>query len=319
MLRAVHSSWLNLGVKLPAHIKPVLLSRSSRTYATSSTDENKKRHIDELAKYYPPHLLKSVLAAESVVTPKMLEESKKKYSREFMDIYSDDFAEFDPVYDYPNGEWVDKVRPRQQLPQRAPRNLREQADVLSSRSPRAINLTNLEKNTGLRKEFLSGLTVKLLVMKRVVNMETAGKKRRFFALAIVGDGNGHIGIGQGKSRENTTAMRNAHWEAAKNIIYIPRFNNHTINGSVSLKKGSVRIKLNSARPGSGLRVNHIVYEICKLAGIKDLVGNVYGSRNPMNVAKAAILALSQKQAVVQDIAASRGKRIVDVTSTYLNF
>lgn len=276
------------------------------------------RRLERLAKYYPPHLLRSILAAETAVTPEM-RQNLGPPSAEFMQPYDDDFAQFDPLYDHAQGEWVDKNRPRQPIPQRAPRDLREQEDVMSSRSPLAINLSNLERSTGLRKEFLADLTVRTLFTKRVVNMEAAGKKRRIYALVIVGDGNGHIGIGQGKSREHASAIKNAHWEAAKNIKYIPRFKERTIYGSVSLKKGSVYINLNAARPGSGLRVNHIVYEVCKLAGIRDLVGNVFGSRNPMNVAKAAIQALSEKQAVIGDIASSRGKRIVDVTSTYQNF
>jgi small subunit ribosomal protein S5 len=54
-------------------------------------------------------------------------------------------------------------------------------------------------------------------------------------------------------------------------------------------------------------------------GIKDLVGNVGRSRNPMNVAKGAIEALARKQIIIEDIAASRGKKIIDVTNAYYNF
>ncbi|GMM51797.1 mitochondrial 37S ribosomal protein [Starmerella bacillaris] len=293
-------------------------ARSQKASNFGPTDTINSAHIESLSKYYPPHLLKAIAATESVITPEM-KANPTRSSDNFMLPYADDLAEFDPLYDYPQGEWVDKHRPQQPIPQRAPKDLREQEDIMSSRSSMAINLTNLEKSTGLRKEFLAKLSVKTLLTKRVVNMEASGKKRRIFALVIVGDGNGHVGIGQGKSRDYASAVKNAHWEAAKSIVYIPRFKNRTIYGSVSLKKGSVHLHLNSARPGSGLRVNHIIYEICKIAGIKDLVGNVFGSRNKMNVAKTAIQALSSGQAVIEDIAASRGKQIVDVTSTYLNF
>lgn len=275
-------------------------------------------HIAQLSRYYPEHLISSILAAESVVSPELMKSARPSRGQ-FAPLYAEDYAEYDPLFDHAQGEWVDKSQPRQPIPQRAPRDLREKDDLMSSRTHLGINLSNLEKSTGLRKEFLAKLRVKPLVSKRVVNMETTGKKRRMYALAVVGDGNGHIGIGQGKSQDYSGAIKNAHWEAAKNIMYIPRFKDRTIYGNLDIKKGAVQIQLRAARPGSGLRVNHVIYEICKLAGIKDLVGNVYGSRNPMNVAKATIEALTGRQVLIDEIAANRGKRVVDVTSTYLNF
>jgi len=290
-----------------------------RSYATAEeTRKARDEHIASLKKYYPDHLISSILAAETVTTPQMMSEKIGRPSM-FATNYAEDYAEYDPLFDHAQGEWVDKSQPRQPIPQRAPRDLRQADDVMSSSSHTAINLTNLEKSTGLRTEFLSKLRVKLLLRKRVVNMVTTGKKRSMYALAVVGDGNGHIGIGQGKSQDPAGALRDAHWQAAKNIMYIPRFKERTIYGNVDIKKGAVHIQLRAARPGSGLRVNRVIYDICKIAGIKDLVGNVYGSRNPMNVAKATIEALTNRQVLIDEIAANRGKRVVDVTSTYLNF
>lgn len=291
-------------------------------YSTSSPEGNTKdsrdEHIAHLRKYYPDNLIQSILATESVVSPQIYKQVQSRPGT-FAPAYADDYAEYDPLFDHAQGEWVDKSRPRQPIPQRAPRHLREKDDVMSSRSHLAVNLSNLEKSTGLKKEFLAQLKVKPLLTKRVVNMETTGKKRRMYALAVVGDGNGHIGIGQGKSQDYSGAIKMAHWEAAKNIKYIPRFKERTIYGNIDIKKGAVHIQLRAARPGSGLRVNHVIYEICKIAGIKDLVGNVYGSRNPMNVAKTTIEALTERQVVIDEIAVNRGKRVVDVTNTYLNF
>lgn len=289
-----------------------------RRQISDETRQSRDEHIAQLSKYYPEHLLSSILAAESVVSPELMR-SVRPSSGQFAPMYAEDYAEYDPLFDHAQGEWVDKSQPRQPIPQRAPRDLREKDDLMSSRTHLGINLSNLEKSTGLRKEFLARLRVKPLVSKRVVNMEATGKKRRMYALAVVGDGNGHIGIGQGKSQDYSGAIKNAHWEAAKNIMYIPRFKDRTIYGNLDIKKGAVHIQLRAARPGSGLRVNHVIYEICKLAGIKDLVGNVYGSRNPMNVAKATIEALTSRQVLIDETAANRGKRVVDVTSTYLNF
>jgi small subunit ribosomal protein S5 len=164
------------------------------------------------------------------------------------------------------------------------------------------------------------LTMREITRKRVVNMTRKGKISSFYSLTIVGDRNGHIGIGEGKNAtQPAKALAQAHWNAIKNLVYIPRFENRTIYGDIDHKYHAVNIQLRSSPPGSGLRVHHVIYEICKCVGIKDLVGNVGRSRNPMNVAKGAIEALAGKQIIIEDIAASRGKKIIDVTNAYYNF
>lgn len=284
-----------------------------------SQKEERDEHIAQLAKYYPPALLKSILSAEAVVTPEMWAKRRAGVN-EFGPQYGDDYAELDPLYDHAEGEWLDKSQPRQPIPQRIPVSESLASDLMSSMSDAAINLSRLEQLTGMRKEYLRTLVARPLIRKRVVNMRPQGKKSGFYALVVVGDRQGHVGIGEGRHAQMVSlAVAQAHWQAAKNLVYIPRFKERTIFGNVEIKQGAVNLQLRAARPGSGLRVNHIIYEICKVAGIKDLVGNVYGSRNPMNVAKAAIAALKDRQVLIDEIAANRGKRIVDVTSTYLNF
>ncbi|PRT53557.1 37S ribosomal protein S5, mitochondrial [Wickerhamiella sorbophila] len=287
--------------------------------ATKDLRQKREEHLEQLKKYYPPSLIKSILAAEAAVTPEMWA-NRKAPARAFAPNYADDYAEYDPLYDHARGEWVDKTKPRQPIPQRVLPGSQVPPDIMSSRAPSATNLTQLEQLTGLKAEYLRKLVCKPLIRKRVVNMTRLGKRPSYYALAVVGDMNGHVGIGEGRdSKLATKAVAHAHWEAVKNLRYIPRFEDRTIYGDITHKRGAVVINLRSSAPGSGLRVNHIIYEICKVAGIKDLVGNVYRSRNPMNVAKTALEALSTKQVLIDEIAADRGKRVVDVTNTYLNF
>lgn len=295
------------------------LYSSSSDIEDASLKQMRDQHVERLAKYYPPSLIKSILAAEAAVTPEMWAK-RRAPAQEFAPIYADDFAKHDPLYDHAQGEWLDKSKPRQPIPQRIPPGESLVPDVMSSRAATAINLSQLEELTGLRKEYLKQLVCRPLIRKRVVNMTRLGKISSFYALAVVGDGNGQVGIGEGRdSKLMSLAVARAHWEAAKSLVHIPRFEERTIYGSVEHKLGAVIVNLRASPPGSGLRVNHIIYEICKVAGIKDLVGNVYRSRNPMNVAKTALEALSTKQVLIDEIAANRGKKVVDVTNTYLNF
>lgn len=295
----------------------------SSNYSSQASDELKQQrdaHLEQLKKYYPPSLIKSILAAEASVTPEMWEKRELSRSIEFAPPYTDDYSTYDPLYDFGKHEWIEKDKPYQPIPRRIPPGVSLEQDIRSSRSASAINISRLQEQTGLSSSYIRSLTVRQLTSKRVVNMTRKGKIPSFYSLAIVGDREGNVGIGEGKdSNEAPLALQRAHWNAVKNLTFIPRFEDRTIYGSISHKFGSVVINLRPAPPGHGLRVNHIIYEICKCVGIKDLTGNVYRSRNQMNVAKGAIEALSTKQTILNEVASRRGKKIIDVTSAYFNF
>ncbi|VVT50187.1 mitochondrial 37S ribosomal protein uS5m [Magnusiomyces paraingens] len=299
-------------------VRPSLIA----SYSTQPSEDLKRQrdeHLEQLKKYYPPSLIKSILAAESSVSPELWE--KRQQSKvDFAPPYTEDFSTYDPLYDFGRHEWIEKDQPYQPIPQRIPPGVSLDKDILSSKSASAINISKLQEQTGLSASYIKSLTVRQLISKRVVNMTRKGKIPSFYSLAIVGDRQGNVGIGEGKdSSEGALALQRAHWNAVKNLTYIPRFEDRTIYGSIQHKYHSVVIKLRPAPPGHGLRVNHIIYEICKCAGIKDLTGNIYRSRNQMNVAKGVIEALSTKQTILDEAAARRGKKIIDVTNTYFNF
>ena len=108
----------------------------------------------------------------------------------------------------------------------------------------------------------------------------------------------------------------AHWDAVRNLKYIPRYEDRTILADIDHRYHGVKLFLRSARPGFGLRVNHVIFEISECAGIKDLSGKIYKSRNKMNIAKGFVEALTERQKTLEEIALGRGKKIVDVRNIY---
>jgi len=130
-----------------------------------------------------------------------------------------------------------------------------------------------------------------------------GNVLTFGVMAVVGDGNGHVGIGVGRASETLPAKEKAIRKAKLNLIKFPRGcasydcscdEPHSIPVAVSGKCSSVKLHLMPAPQGTGLVVGNEVKKILKLAGIKDVYGKIRGkSRTTMNVAKACIEALTK--------------------------
>jgi len=128
-----------------------------------------------------------------------------------------------------------------------------------------------------------------------------GNKPTFSAFAIVGDGNGHVGIGSGRSTETLPAREKALRKAKINIIKVKRIcgafdcscsDKHTIPFEVRGKSGSVRVTLIPAPQGTGLVVANELKKILKLAGIQDMYSKTFGKkRTSFNLAQACIDAL----------------------------
>ncbi|KTW27511.1 mitochondrial 37S ribosomal protein MRPS5 [Pneumocystis jirovecii RU7] len=169
--------------------------------------------------------------------------------------------------------------------------------------------------TGIPSMEIKNFKQRTLVVRRVVNQTRKGKIPSMYALVIVGNENGMIGMGEGKGRTLRLAAKKAYSRAVKNMQYIPRYEDRTIYGNVAYKFHAVHLELRSRPYGFGLRANHYVHEICRYVGIKDISAKVRGSRTGMNVVKATFEAL-KTQVLPQDIARARGKKVVDVIHTY---
>jgi len=131
-----------------------------------------------------------------------------------------------------------------------------------------------------------------LIIKRVVQQTPKGRMASFYAMVVVGNGNGVVGFGQGKDAESTAAAQTkAYADAIKGLDTVSRFEDRTIYTEVEMKFGATRVMMWPRPAGFGLAVNPYIHQICKAAGIRDLSAKVFGSRNGMQVVKASMMLL----------------------------
>jgi small subunit ribosomal protein S5 len=136
------------------------------------------------------------------------------------------------------------------------------------------------------------LNDKLVYINRVSKVVRGGKRLRFSALSVTGDGNGHVGIGVGKANSVPEAINKANAIARKNLIKVPLAGT-TIPQEAMVKFGAAQVLLRPAAPGTGIIAGGSIRAVMEAAGIKDILTKSLGSPNRINTAKAAILALSQ--------------------------
>ncbi|KAF2813242.1 uncharacterized protein BDZ99DRAFT_411828 [Mytilinidion resinicola] len=188
----------------------------------------------------------------------------------------------------------------------------EGQEVVDERQQRLLHQLGWPQDTNLRQR---GFLHKAIVQHFVSNYTRLGKIASFYVLTIAGNQNGLLGVGEGKAVDSEEAMAASISNAYKNMKPIPRYENRTIFGDIEKKLGAVRVQLQARPPGFGVRTNHLIFEIARLAGIKDLAARVPRSRNKMNVVKATWEALTA-QKLPEDIARARGKKLVDVRKVY---
>ncbi|GAG75655.1 unnamed protein product, partial [marine sediment metagenome] len=151
------------------------------------------------------------------------------------------------------------------------------------------------------------LKEKVVFINRVAKVVKGGRNFRFSVLVVVGDENGHVGVGMGKSVEIPEAIRKGIEDAKKNIVEVSRVNStvpHTIKGEYS--KG--RILIMPATEGTGVIAGGPVRTVLELAGIRDVRAKSLGSSNPRNMVNATIQGLSRLRTVEQ-VAKLRGKTV----------
>ncbi|KAI8634211.1 37S ribosomal protein s5 [Xylariaceae sp. FL1651] len=172
-----------------------------------------------------------------------------------------------------------------------------------------------KRRTGMNIRQILDIKVKTLVTRYVSNQTRLGKIQSIWVLAIAGNGNGRLGVGEAKSVEPATAIRKAKLLAIQNMQPIRRYEDRTIYGSVRAKVGATIVQLDSRPPGFGLRASHRLFEIFRAVGIQDIAAKMPRSRNPMNSVKACVQAL-REQRDPEEIAIGRGKKLVDVRKVY---
>ena len=154
------------------------------------------------------------------------------------------------------------------------------------------------------------LKEKVVAINRVAKVVKGGRNFRFSALVVVGDENGHVGAGNGKSTEVPEAIKKAIEDAKKNMIEVPRVET-TIPHEIIGESGAGRVLLKPASEGTGVIAGGAVRPILELAGIKDIRTKRLRSNNPGNVVRATMNALKELRTAEQ-IAAVRGKKVEEL-------
>ncbi|MFC2073031.1 30S ribosomal protein S5 [Chloroflexota bacterium] len=149
------------------------------------------------------------------------------------------------------------------------------------------------------------LNDKLIRINRVAKVMKGGKRLRFTALMITGDGNGHVGLGLGKANEVPLAINKATAVARRNLIKVSLART-TIPYEVRVKFGAAKVLLKPAAPGTGIIAGGSVRTVLEAVGIKDILTKSLGSSNHTNVAKATMLALSQLKDPKEELARRQG-------------
>jgi small subunit ribosomal protein S5 len=162
----------------------------------------------------------------------------------------------------------------------------------------------------------SSLTLndKLVYINRVAKVVKGGKRLRFSALTVTGDGNGHVGIGVGKANEVPEAISKAGAVARKNLIEV-RLKGSTIPHEIEFKYGAAKVLLKPAAPGTGVIAGGSVRAVLQSAGVKDVLTKSMGSSNRINVARATLLALKNLKDPVEELAKRKPAPKVEEVAT----
>jgi small subunit ribosomal protein S5 len=154
------------------------------------------------------------------------------------------------------------------------------------------------------------LKEQVIHINRVTKVVKGGRNFRFSALVVVGDENGHVGIGTGKAQEVPEAIRKAIEDAKKRLINVPRVGTtvpHALNGVY----GSGNVLIMPAAEGTGVIAGGPVRAVLELAGVKDVRAKSLGSNNRRNMVNATLEGLKGMK-TVEDVAKLRGKSVEEI-------
>ncbi len=154
------------------------------------------------------------------------------------------------------------------------------------------------------------LSEQLVALNRVSKTVKGGRIARFAAIMVVGDKNGHVGVGLGKAAEVPEAIRKGIEDAKKNMITVS-LRGTTIPHEVIGVFGAGKVLLKPAAPGTGIIAGSKVRFVLELAGIKNIRAKCLRTSNPTNVVKATIEGLKSLRSV-EDIAKTRGISVEQV-------
>lgn len=155
-----------------------------------------------------------------------------------------------------------------------------------------------------------GLREKMISVNRVTKVVKGGRILGFAALTVVGDGDGRIGMGKGKSKEVPLAVQKAMEDARKKMFKVP-LRKGTLQHTVVGKHGASTVLMSPAKSGTGVIAGGPMRAIFDVIGVTDIVAKSLGSTNPYNLVRATLNGL-QKMTTPAAIAAKRGKSVDEI-------
>jgi small subunit ribosomal protein S5 len=154
------------------------------------------------------------------------------------------------------------------------------------------------------------LKERVVEINRVAKVVKGGRRFSFTALVVIGDEVDRVGVGYGKAREVPLAISKAVDDARKNLFTVPK-HGQTITHEVLGRYGAAKVLLRPASPGTGVIAGGGVRAVLELGGIHNVLAKSLGTTNPINMAKATVVALKELRRP-EDVAKIRGKRISEV-------
>ena len=154
------------------------------------------------------------------------------------------------------------------------------------------------------------LQEKLVSLNRVSKTVKGGRIARFAALMVVGDGQGHVGVGLGKAAEVPEAIRKGIEAAKKNMITVT-LSGTTVPHETIGEAGAGRVLMKPAAPGTGVIAGGAVRAVVEMVGITDIRTKALRSNNPCNVVRATVAGLASLRSADQ-VAAARGKSVKEI-------
>ncbi len=155
-----------------------------------------------------------------------------------------------------------------------------------------------------------GLREKMIAVNRVTKVVKGGRILGFAALTVVGDGDGRVGMGKGKSKEVPAAVQKAMEEARRNMVKVS-LKNGTIHHDVVGRHGAATVMMAPAPQGTGIIAGGPMRAVFEVMGVTDIVAKSHGSSNPYNMVRATFDALV-RSTTPAEIAAKRGKTVEDI-------
>ncbi len=152
---------------------------------------------------------------------------------------------------------------------------------------------------------------KVVTINRVTKVVKGGRTFRFAALVVVGDEDGHVGVGLGKAMEIPEAIRKGREAAKKNMITVHRNEDNSVFHEINGRFGSANVLIKPAREGTGVIAGGPVRAVLELAGIKNIRTKSLGTNNKRNVVLATIEGLKSIMSP-EDVAKLRGKSVEEI-------